>query len=118
MADKLTMDKEQALSIAQQIRKISVDIDNAIKALEKAIGTEYEIRNETDTPIEELIEQYLDADMPVIFWACINMQEPIVGPSWNKTSGPASAVFPRPCRHSRSVPYRERLHSGEYFILT
>ena len=29
MADKLTMDKSQALSIAQQIKKISVDNDNA-----------------------------------------------------------------------------------------
>lgn len=38
MADKLTMDKSQALSIAQQIKKISVDNDNAIKALERANG--------------------------------------------------------------------------------
>ena len=36
MADKLTMDKSQALSIAQQIKKISVDNDNSIKALERA----------------------------------------------------------------------------------
>ena len=39
MADKLTMDKSQALSIAQQIKKISVDNDNAIKALERANQT-------------------------------------------------------------------------------
>ena len=52
------------------------------KALEKVIGTEYEVINETDTSMEELIKQYLDQDMPVVFWACINMREPIVGPSW------------------------------------
>lgn len=52
------------------------------KALEKAIGEEYEIINETDTSMEELKQKYLDADMPVIFWACINMREPIVGPEW------------------------------------
>ena len=52
------------------------------KALEKAIGTEYEVINETDTSMEELMKTYIDADMPVIFWACINMREPIVGPSW------------------------------------
>jgi uncharacterized protein YvpB len=52
------------------------------KALEKAIGTEYEVINETDTSMEDLIKKYLDKDMPVVFWACINMREPIVGPSW------------------------------------
>ena len=52
------------------------------KALTKAIGNEYEIVNETDTSIEDLIKKYIDKDMPVIFWACINMREPIVGPQW------------------------------------
>ena len=52
------------------------------KALEKAIGNKYEIKNETNTSIDDLIKKYIDADMPVIFWACINMREPIVGPKW------------------------------------
>ena len=52
------------------------------KALEKAIGKEYEIVNETGTSMEELMEKYIDKDIPVIFWACINMREPIVGPQW------------------------------------
>ena len=39
MADKLIMDKSTALSIAQQIKKISVDNDNAIKALERVNQT-------------------------------------------------------------------------------
>ena len=52
------------------------------KALTKVIGNEYEIVNETDTSIEDLIKKYIDKDMPVIFWACINMREPIVGPQW------------------------------------
>lgn len=52
------------------------------KALEKAIGEKYEIVDETDTPIQELLTNYIDKGMPVIFWACINMREPIVGPSW------------------------------------
>ena len=51
-------------------------------ALEKVIGEDYEVVNETDTSIEELIKNYIDQDMPVIFWACINMREPIVGPQW------------------------------------
>ena len=52
------------------------------KALERAIGDKYETRNETNTSVDELIRKYIDADMPVIFWACINMREPIVGPEW------------------------------------
>ena len=53
------------------------------KALEKVIGKEYKIINETGTSMEELIKKYIDDDMPVIFWACINMREPIVGPQWS-----------------------------------
>ena len=52
------------------------------KALEKIIGDKYQIVNETNTSLETLIEKYIDKDMPVIFWACINMREPIVGPEW------------------------------------
>ena len=52
------------------------------KALEKAIGDKYLINNETGVSIEELVRRYIDQDMPVIFWACINMREPIVGPEW------------------------------------
>ena len=38
--------------------------------------------DESGRPLEELIAEYIDNDMPVIFWACINMREPIVGPEW------------------------------------
>lgn len=52
------------------------------RSLEKIIGDRYEIRNETGTPISQLLTDYIDQDMPVIFWACINMRAPITGPSW------------------------------------
>ncbi len=52
------------------------------KALEKAIGEEYEIIDETGAPIGRLLREYIDRDMPVVFWACINMLEPITGPAW------------------------------------
>ncbi len=51
-------------------------------ALEHAIGDAYEIIDETGTSMEDLLANYIDQGMPVIFWACINMREPIVGPSW------------------------------------
>lgn len=52
------------------------------KALEKVLGQDYGVINETNTSMEDLIEKYIDRGMPVVFWACINMREPIVGPQW------------------------------------
>lgn len=45
-------------------------------------GQQYEAADETGVPIAELLERYIDQGMPVVFWACINMREPIVGPCW------------------------------------
>ncbi|MCR1917713.1 C39 family peptidase [Frisingicoccus caecimuris] len=42
----------------------------------------YKAVDETGAPIHELLERYIDKGMPVIFWACIDMREPIVGPEW------------------------------------
>lgn len=52
------------------------------RALEKAAGDKYRIINETGTSMEELLTNYIDKGIPVIFWACINMREPVVGPEW------------------------------------
>ena len=52
------------------------------QALEKAAGDRFTIIDETGTPMAELIEKYIDHDMPVVFWACINMQKEIIGPQW------------------------------------
>lgn len=51
-------------------------------ALEKAVGDSYQVIDETGTPIEKLLKMYIDQGMPVVFWACINMREPITGPCW------------------------------------
>lgn len=53
-----------------------------VRALKKALGETWEVMDETGTPINSLLTEYIDRDMPVIFWACINMREPIKGPSW------------------------------------
>lgn len=53
------------------------------KALDKAAGDRYCFEDESGTPIEELLRKYIDQDMPVIFWACINMRKEIPGPEWN-----------------------------------
>lgn len=51
-------------------------------ALEKALGEAYIVADETGTEMERLLQDYIDNDMPVVFWACIDMKEPIIGPSW------------------------------------
>lgn len=39
----------------------------------------YKAVDETGAPIHELLERYIDKGMPVIFWACIDMREPLSG---------------------------------------
>jgi uncharacterized protein YvpB len=53
-----------------------------VKALKNFLGDAFEVLDETGTPMEELLTRYLDQGMPVIFWACIDMKEPVIGPGW------------------------------------
>ena len=58
------------------------------KALEKALTESagegrYAVVDETGTPTERLLRDYIDEGLPVLYWACIDMREPIVGPTWN-----------------------------------
>ena len=54
-----------------------------VKALNHVFSdSSYYAVDETGTSVDDLIHTYIDQDMPVIFWACINMREPIIGPSW------------------------------------
>ena len=46
----------------------------------------YEAVDESGKTAEELTRQYIDHGMPVIFWACIEMREPITGPAWRLKS--------------------------------
>lgn len=52
------------------------------KALERAAGDKYCFIDETGTPMQELLERYIGQDIPVVFWACINMRKEIPGPEW------------------------------------
>ena len=38
--------------------------------------------DETGKTAQQLVEKYVKNGMPVIFWACIDMKEPIIGPEW------------------------------------
>ena len=52
------------------------------RALERVLGEDFEVRDESGMALPDLAEKYLDHGMPVIVWACINMREPIIGPEW------------------------------------
>lgn len=62
-----------------------------VKSLDRAFGlfkcadesAEYFSIDESGKPLRSLIVEYIDNDMPVLFWACINMREPIRGPEWH-----------------------------------
>lgn len=59
-------------------------------ALEKVLqscGKECTVINETGKSVEYLIDKYIDKGIPVVMWACINMREPVTGPSWHLESG-------------------------------
>lgn len=45
-------------------------------------STPYIAIDESGKPTELLLREYIDHDMPVIYWACIDMKEPILGPDW------------------------------------
>lgn len=55
-----------------------------VNALSKVFAGEkkYEAADETGISEKELLEKYIDRGMPVIFWACIDMREPVIGPQW------------------------------------
>ena len=44
--------------------------------------------DETGRDIEKLLREYIDHEMPVVFWACIDMKEPITGPDWKLSEEP------------------------------
>lgn len=60
------------------------------KTLNKVFEKEgiYHAVDETGSSMEGLLSTYIDQGMPVVFWACIDMKEPIVGPSWKLEEAP------------------------------
>jgi len=46
------------------------------------VGDRFSILDETGTPMSVLIREYLNCELPVIFWATLNMREAVEGPVW------------------------------------
>ena len=58
------------------------------KALQKILGSGYQIIDETGRDLPYLIKTYVDRDIPVILWATLDLRDIIVGPCWKlKESG-------------------------------
>ena len=57
------------------------------KALRACVDDSYTVSNLTDTSLEELCDQYIDNDIPVILWATINMLETNPKNSWYLSDG-------------------------------
>lgn len=63
-------------------------LDRAFKIFPQREGRVYAASDESGVPLRRLISEYIDNDMPVLFWACINMREPIRGPEWHLLDRP------------------------------
>lgn len=44
-------------------------------------------KNITGMAMEEIIKRFIDRDMPVIFWASIDLKETVCGPDWQLSDG-------------------------------
>ncbi len=60
-----------------------------VKALEKVFmenqekpGEKLQAVDLTGVSMEKLLKEYIDKDMPIIFWASIDLKETVTGPEW------------------------------------
>lgn len=51
-------------------------------------GSSFQAVDETGTSMTKLRKKYIDRGMPVVFWACIDMKEPVTGPDWQLADEP------------------------------
>ena len=61
-----------------------------VKALNKTFADkalDFTAVDLTKTPAKELTAQFLDQDMPVVYWASIDLKETVAGPDWQLKDG-------------------------------
>lgn len=51
-------------------------------AMERAAGEDYQFTARKGVPMEQLLETYIDRNMPVVFWATLNMEPSSLGMTW------------------------------------
>ncbi len=57
-------------------------IEETLNRIFEEADAPWEAVDASGATVEELCHRYLDHGMPVICWTCIDLREPIVGPSW------------------------------------
>ena len=57
-------------------------IEKALKKLISDRKLDYEVKNLNNIPMDDLIRDYIDNDIPVIFWATMDMDPPGNGNMW------------------------------------
>ena len=57
-------------------------IEKALNKLIKEKNLNYEVKNLNNVPMDEIIINYIDKDIPVIYWATMHMKETIYNKSW------------------------------------
>ncbi len=78
------------------------------KALDKALkGTKFTAKQLVNVPVETLCAKYIDKDIPVIFWATIDMQKPEESPQKWDYNGTYIDYWMRPEHCLLLVGYNE-----------
>ena len=62
-------------------------IANALNRVFAAQKPEYLAKDITGMPVSKMLAQFLDRDMPVVFWASLDMKETVPGPKWQLPDG-------------------------------
>ena len=57
-------------------------LQNALDQYGNQIGDSFEVVDLTGVSMEEICAEYLDAGLPVVFWATMGMIPSVIGPSW------------------------------------
>lgn len=63
-------------------------LDRVFSDKVSATGSSFQAVDETGTSMTKLRKKYIDRGMPVVFWACIDMKEPVTGPDWQLSDEP------------------------------
>ncbi|MBO5372013.1 MAG: C39 family peptidase [Lachnospiraceae bacterium] len=62
-------------------------IERALNKVFLAHKMDKKAKDITKMEMSEILERYIDKDMPVVFWASIDLKETIVGPNWYLSDG-------------------------------
>lgn len=65
-----------------------------VTALERAAGERMEVRNETGASLEELAEQYIKENIPVLIWATVGFLPSRAGAKWHIRSTGEEFTWP------------------------